>query len=177
MPDLWIEVDLDAVKHNYGQIVARLTGGAGLMAVVKADAYGLGAVEVARALQEEGCGSFAVTTIDEALILRQNGITGRILVLGPSDQRDWRTAVDADIELTVSQTEWISFLDEIASDAGKKAAIHLKLETGMGRTGFTAQQLQPLAELVKQSSHIKVEAPIPILPGCPTRPQLYAAAT
>jgi len=157
MPDLWIEVDLDAVKHNYGQIVARLTGGAELMAVVKADAYGLGAVEVARALQEEGCGSFAVTTIDEALILRQNGITGRILVLGPSDQRDWRTAVDADIELTVSQTEWISFLDEIASDAGKKAAIHLKLETGMGRTGFTAQQLQPLAELVKQSSHIKVE--------------------
>lgn len=157
MSDLWIEVDLDAVKHNYEQIAARLSGGAELMAVVKADAYGLGAVEVARVLQEEGCGSFAVTTIDEGLILRRNGITGRILVLGPSDQRDWRTAVEAGMELTVSQTEWIPFLDEIASAAGKKAAIHLKLETGMGRTGFIAEKLQPLAELLKESTHIKVE--------------------
>lgn len=156
MADFWIEVDLDAVIHNYKEIHSKLATGCRLMAVVKADAYGLGAVEVARALEEEGCEAFAVTTVAEAIILRQEGVTGRILVLGPSSAADWPQAIAERVELTVSQLNWISVLDEMAGQAGFKAPIHLKLETGMGRTGFTEQTLAELAEALLAASHLEV---------------------
>ncbi|NLI91107.1 MAG: alanine racemase [Peptococcaceae bacterium] len=156
MPDLWIEVDLDAVIHNFKQVISLLRPGAELMAVVKADAYGLGAVEVARALQEEGCSHFAVTTVDEALILRRQGITAKILVLGPSNQEDWPDVIEKDIELTVSQVESIYTLNQIASGIGKTAVIHLKLETGMGRTGFMPDKLVSLANSLKECAFIEV---------------------
>jgi len=156
MSDLWIEVDLDAVKHNYRQVLAKLTAGCTLMAVVKADAYGLGAVEIAKALEEEGCQDFAVTTVAEALILRQEGIKGRILVLGPSSPEDWPQAVSERIELTVSQLSWLETLDQMAGCQGTAAGIHLKLETGMGRTGFTEEQLEQLAKALHNSTHLEV---------------------
>ncbi|HHV64434.1 MAG TPA: alanine racemase [Peptococcaceae bacterium] len=156
MADLWIEVDLDAVIHNYQQIKAKLAPPCRLMAVVKADAYGLGAVEVAKALAEEGCEFFAVTTIAEALILRQEGLEGRILVLGPTSQEDWAEAVTQGIELAVSQLSWIPHLEEIAAQTGCKALLHLKLETGMGRTGFTGEQLTDLAAALQQAPNLEV---------------------
>lgn len=156
MTDLWIEVDLDAIVHNYKQIKTKLTPGCALMAVVKADAYGLGAVEVARALQQEGCEDFAVTTVPEALILRQEGITGRILVLGPSGIEDWPEAIVNRIELTVSQIYRLSDLNEIATRIGCEARIHIKLETGFGRTGFTGEQLSELAETLQGAKNIWV---------------------
>jgi alanine racemase len=156
MSNLWIEVDLDVVIQNYWQIKSRLTPGCTLMAVVKADAYGLGAVEVARALQEAGCNDFAVTTVAEALILRRQGIQGRILVLGPSGAEDWLEAITAGIELTVSQLIWLPALDEIASQLESKVLVQLKLETGMGRTGFTGDKLAQLAEFLGQASNIEI---------------------
>ncbi len=156
MSNLWIEVDLDGVIHNYKQIKSRLTPDCALMAVVKADAYGLGAVEVAKALQEEGCNDFAVTTVSEAAILCRQGITGRILVLGPSSPEDWAEAVTTGIELTVSQLSWIPALDEIASQLGNKALVQLKLETGMGLTGFTVEKIAELAEVLGQTSNIEI---------------------
>lgn len=156
MSNLWIEVDLDAVIHNFRQIKSKLTIGCALMAVVKADAYGLGAVEVAKTLQEEGCNDFAVTTVSEALILRQQGITGRILVLGPSSAEDWAEALAEGIELTVSQLSWIPVLDQLAIQSDLKAVIHLKLETGMGRTGFSEEELAGLTEALLAASQIEV---------------------
>lgn len=156
MADLWIEVDLDAVIHNYREIRSVLAPDCAVMAVVKADAYGLGAVEVAKALEEEGCKDFAVTTIAEALILRQEGIRGRILVLGPSSSEDWAEAITEGIELTVSQLPWLADLEEIAVQIGRQAMIQLKLETGLGRTGFTGDQLQELASALRSTSHLGV---------------------
>lgn len=156
MANLWIEVDLDAILYNYRQIIARLSPECKLMAVVKADAYGLGSVEVARTLQKEGCRDFAVTTVQEALLLRRQDIRGKILVLGPSSPEDWQEAIQEEIELTVSQISWISILDKLAEEAGVQAAIQLKLETGMGRTGFTEEQLDELAEGLQEASHLKV---------------------
>ena len=106
MSDLWVEVDLDEVKHNYRQVLSALAEGSQIMAVVKGDAYGLGAVEVSKTLQEEGCKAFAVTTVAEALTLREHGITETILVLGPSGPQDWLEAVTHRIQLTVSQLSW-----------------------------------------------------------------------
>lgn len=156
MSDLWIEVDLDAIKYNYRQITSGLSEGCRLMAVVKADAYGLGAVEIARSLQEEGCTAFAVTTISEALLLRAQQISGQILVLGPSSPEDWPVAVKENIELTMSQLDWIPVLDKLAAACGVKAKVQLKIETGMGRTGFTGEQLQELAALLAAASQLEV---------------------
>jgi len=156
MSDLWIEVDMDAIIHNYRQIVAGLSAKCRIMAVVKADAYGLGATEVARALQGEGCTAFAVTTIAEALLLRNQGIDGAILVLGPSSPEDWKAAIQARIELTISQLDWIPILDKLAEALGTKAGIQLKLETGMGRTGFTGDQMKELSEALREAPQLEV---------------------
>ncbi|MCM1565923.1 MAG: alanine racemase [Dehalobacter sp. 4CP] len=156
MSDLWIEVDMDAIIYNYRQIMAGLSAGCRLMAVVKADAYGLGAAEVAGALQGEGCTAFAVTTISEALLLRNQGVDGTILVLGPSSPEYWQAAIQAHIELTVSQLDWIPTLNKLAETLGTKAGIQLKLETGMGRTGFTGDQLQELAAALREAPQLEV---------------------
>ncbi|MGI5902138.1 MAG: alanine racemase [Desulfitobacteriia bacterium] len=156
MADLWIEIDLDAVKHNYRQVVSNLEPSCKVMAVVKADAYGLGAIEVARALEEEGCSTFAVTNISEAVVLRQGGIEGKILVLGPSSVEEWPLAVQQGLELTIAQLNLIPLLDEIAAQQGLRAGIHLKIETGFGRAGFTREMLPSLAEEIKKVSHLEV---------------------
>ncbi len=156
MSNLWIEVDLDAVKHNYHQIMARISERSTLMAVIKADAYGLGAVEVAKMLQDEGCNAFAVTTVSEALILRRHGVTGRILVLGPTTEEEWALSIDAEVELTVSQIDWIPKIDSIASKTHRNAIIHLKIETGMGRTGFSEDKLSDLALVLEKTSSIYI---------------------
>lgn len=156
MPNLWIEVDLDAVKHNYRQVTSVLSAECRIMAVIKADGYGMGAVEVARALQEEGCEAFAVTTVAEALNLRSHGIEDTILVLGPSGPEDWQAALTEEIELTVSQLVWIPDLEKIAEEKGRMAKIHLKLETGMGRTGFAGNVLEDLAQALHDSPHLIV---------------------
>ena len=156
MPDLWIEVDLDAIKHNYRQVASLLSPGCRIMAVIKADGYGMGAVQVARVLQEEGCGAFAVTTVAEALNLRSHGIESSILVLGPSGPEDWEAALTEGIELTVSRLAWISDLEKIAEEKGSSAKIHLKLETGMGRTGFTRSMLEDLARALHNSPCLTV---------------------
>ncbi|NLO97022.1 MAG: alanine racemase [Peptococcaceae bacterium] len=154
MPNLWIEIDLDAVKHNYRQIISKLAPGVTLMAVVKADAYGLGAVPVAQALEEEGCRAFAVTRVEEALLLREHGIEGEILVLGPSSPEEWPQALAQRINLTVSRLEWIAEINEVARQLEIKAGIHLKLETGLGRTGFTREMLPALCEALKAAPYL-----------------------
>jgi len=157
MADLWIEVDLDAVKHNYRQIISRLSTGCKVMAVVKADAYGLGAVEVSKSLEEEGCHNFAVTNISEALTLRREGIESSILVLGPTGSQDWSGAIAQNIEITVSRLDWIPLLNDIAAKEGKTAGIHLKIETGMGRTGFNGDDLQELAQALQEAPLLDVK--------------------
>lgn len=90
MSDAWIDINLDAIANNYGEVTQHLSPAARVMAVVKADAYGLGAVPVAQTLQKLGCPAFAVTTVEEGLILRQHGVEGIILVLGPHLRSKWR---------------------------------------------------------------------------------------
>lgn len=157
MADLWVEVDLDAVKHNYRQITSVLTTGSKVMAVVKGDCYGLGAVEVSKSLQEEGCKDFAVTTVDEALVLRENGIEETILVLGPSGPQEWPKAIENKIQLTVSQLDWILILEKIANEIGAEVKVQLKVETGMGRTGFNETIIEDLGKALHNAPHIVVE--------------------
>lgn len=157
MADLWIEVDLDAVKHNYRQVVSLLATGSQVMAVVKGDGYGLGAVEVSKALQEEGCQAFAVTTVAEALTLREHGIEETILVLGPSGSQEWTEAIKERIQLTVSQLDGIPILEKMAAETDTQIKIQLKVETGMGRTGFNETIIDDLVKALHKSPHVVVE--------------------
>jgi len=160
MAETWIEVDLDAVVENYQQILQNLTAGARCMAVVKADAYGLGAVEVAHALERAGCEAFAVTRVEEGLILREHGIEGLILVLGPTTLKEWPQAIEAQLQLTLSELSSIEALNKVCSDLESViptlVQVHLKIETGMGRTGFTFSELEAVTLGLEKAPHLEV---------------------
>jgi alanine racemase len=151
----WIEIDLDAILNNYQEIVSHLQPQSRLMAVVKADAYGIGAVEVARVLQDAGCEAFAVTTVAEGIILREHGIHAQILVLGPVLKDEMNEALQADLLLTLSSLEQVPDLEQTALALGKTARVHIKLETGMGRTGFFYENLGDLAQTLGECLQVK----------------------
>lgn len=159
MTGTWIEVDLDAVVRNYQEIIKHIHAKSRCMAVIKADAYGLGAVEVAHALARVGCEAFAVTRVEEGLILREHGIEGIILVLGPTTREEWPKAIAARLQLTISDLSSISELNEICADMAAESPtqvqVHLKVETGMGRTGFQFSELEELALLLKKAPHLQ----------------------
>ena len=156
MSDLWIDIDLDAIISNYQEVSARLQPGCRCMAVVKADAYGLGAVPVAQALEKAGCQAFAVTKVEEGLILRRYGVSGIILVLGPSSPEDWPEAIRAGLHLTVADIVGMEGIAEAAYEQDSQAGIHIKIETGMGRTGFVPADIPNLAAALQRSANVRV---------------------
>ncbi|MBP1760144.1 MAG: alanine racemase [Firmicutes bacterium] len=156
MAGTWIEVDLDSLVSNYQEVIKHLHPESRCMAVVKADAYGLGAVQVAHALEQVGCEAFAVTKVEEGLILREHGVEGLILVLGPSTQEEWPKAIMAQLQLTISELSSITKLNQVCLDLHKDVSVHLKLETGMGRTGFRLTELEALTLALASAPQLKV---------------------
>ncbi|SCW64849.1 alanine racemase [Ruminococcaceae bacterium YRB3002] len=133
-----VEIDLDALRHNYDEIRRITSPDADVMAVVKADAYGHGAVRCARVLVEAGASYLCVATIGEAIQLREAGITARILILGYTDPLSFADVVKYDIDQAVYDYEAAKDLSDEAVKQGKDVRIHIKLDTGMGRLGFIA---------------------------------------
>lgn len=130
----WAEVDLGAIEHNYREICAYAK--APVLCVVKADAYGHGAVPVAKRLQEIGAPYFAAATVPEAVELRENGITSPILILGYVDAADMDDIARFGITAPVYDRETAQLLSEAAVRTGKQITVHYKLDTGMTRLGF-----------------------------------------
>lgn len=130
----WAEIDLDAITGNFAAARRRLPDGMKLLAVIKADAYGHGAAEIAREL-EPYADFFAVAAADEAAELRLSGIKTPILILGYLPHGDYPFAVEYDIRLTVFTYEDAKILSECAAKCGKKAKVHIAADTGMGRIG------------------------------------------
>ncbi len=153
--DTWVEVSLDAIKHNVGQYKNLIGKSVNLMAVVKADGYGHGAVQVAEAVLQAGADYLAVALLDEALQLRGAGISAPILVLGYTPIRSIKEAILFDVELTVFT---LDVLDEIifqAEQLQKPVSIHLKVDTGMSRIGVqSAEEALKLAEKAVSSSFV-----------------------
>ena len=131
----YAKIDLGAIRSNILEEKKLLTPGTRLMAVVKADAYGHGAIQVARTLSDFVCG-FGVAVIEEALILRAARIDQMILILGFTGTQWFEDVVRHDISQTIYNYEMAAQLDSIASMLGMKAKIHIKVDTGMGRLGF-----------------------------------------
>ena len=132
----WAEVNLDSLGFNYYNIRKHVGSGTKIMSVIKSNGYGHGCLEIARKLLQCGTDCFAVACGDEALVLRNNGITIPILILGytPYDMTD--ELLNADITFTVFDIEFAKELSKRASCLNKIAKIHIKLDVGMGRIGF-----------------------------------------
>jgi alanine racemase len=133
----WLEIDRDAISHNTAQILRTLKPGCDLMAVIKADGYGHGAVTVAEAASAGGATSFGVATLAEGIELRQAGIAAPILVLGNLQQpEEFRCCQHWDLNPTISSLRQGLIASNVAVTGGKPMGGHLKLDTGMARLGI-----------------------------------------
>jgi alanine racemase len=128
-------VDLDAIRHNMEAMKLNLKPGTKMIGVVKSDGYGHGSVPVALAIDSYVWG-YAVATAEEGVILRKHGITKPILVLSVVPYDGYQLLVDYDISSAVFQLKKAMRLSELAEKAGKKAVVHLALDTGMSRIGY-----------------------------------------
>ena len=132
----WAEISLPNIRHNYEAIRAALPEGCRFLGVVKADAYGHGALPVSRLLQEAGADYLAVSCLDEALELRRGGITMPILILGHTPPEYTGLLIEEDLTQTVSALAKAKEYSAAARELGKTLRVHIKLDTGMSRLGF-----------------------------------------
>lgn len=146
---VYAQIDLNALRYNLKQNMDHVGDKVKVMAIVKTDAYGHGAVHVAKALNEEGVYGFAVATVEEAMELRKAGLQNSILVLGHVFFRDLPEAITNHILLTVDNLVDAKRISEIAVAMQTTARIHIKVDTGMGRLGFqpTEESKQQILEI------------------------------
>jgi len=132
----WAEINLDALTHNYEEIRTIVGPDVRILGVVKADAYGHGSVECAKTLCDAGVDMLAVAFIDEAIALRQGGITEEILLLGYTPETAIPELIRWDVTPGVYQMAFAKALAEHCQEAGITHPVHVKVDTGMGRIGF-----------------------------------------
>lgn len=145
---VWAEIDLDAIAYNMKNI-KKLAKDREIIAVVKADCYGHGSVDVAPTLLENGASRLAVAVLTEGIELRKNNIKAPIMILGYTPISVGVDLINYDVEQTVYDLEYARELSRIALKLNKKAKVHIALDTGMGRIGFL-----PNKDSVKDVSEI-----------------------
>lgn len=145
-----IDVDLDAISHNLQAIAGHV--GVPVMGIVKANAYGHGLVPVARHLVAQGVGQLGVAFVEEGIALRQAGIKAPILVLGGIFGPQVARFLEHDLEITVSSLDKLRQVEAAAQAAGRKAMVHLKVDTGMERIGVHSESAGPLIEAAVASA-------------------------
>lgn len=146
----WAEVSLDNIGYNLQEIKKSLDSEIKICCVVKADAYGSGAVQVAKYLEKQNVDFLSVARIEEALELRKNNIKLPILCMGYIDISMIKEAIINNISLTVYNVNYAKEVDRFASLLNKKANIHVKIDSGMSRLGFLAlESIEPIKEIYK----------------------------
>ena len=131
----WLEIDMDNLKYNLNKI-KELVHGTNVLGVIKANSYGFGAIEIAKELSKFGIEIFGVASLEEAMELREGGIEEEILILGSLFNDEIEIAAEKKFQITVSSMRQIEFLESNKIDA----EIHIKIDTGMGRLGFTPSE-------------------------------------
>ena len=145
----WVEINLNNLDFNIKNIKAKI-GGREMIGVIKADAYGHGSVKVAEVLIENGCKTFAVATLHEAVTLREAGAKEEIIILGLTPDMYASTIADYDITPVVCNSENAAAFDAAAKAAGKTVKGLLAVDTGMGRIGYLADETDYAIEDVKK---------------------------
>ncbi|MBV9707239.1 MAG: alanine racemase [Chloroflexi bacterium] len=148
----WVEVDLNAIANNTQRIKALVGSRVQVLVSLKADAYGHGAVRVARTTLHNGASMLGVATVSEATPLRQAGITAPILVFGYVPPWQMREAVRQDVTVTLYTLEPAQALSRAALALGKSVKVHVKVDTGMGRLGVRYEQLHEVVTLLREVS-------------------------
>lgn len=155
----WAEVSLSALRHNFRVVQNHVGQGVTICAVVKCNAYGHGVEECAPALQQAGATWFGVTSTDEGIVLRESGITARILVMCGLYPGEEEEALRHSLTPAVFRLEQVEALARAATRLGltERAPIHLKIDTGMGRLGLPLAALPAFAEGVQRLPQIDFE--------------------
>jgi len=141
LPVTRAEIDLGAIAHNVTAIKGLLDRRTRLMAVVKADAYGHGASQVARTALAHGADYLSVARLNEALQLRQDGLMTPILLFGYAGADDVEMLIENDITASLGSLESALVMNQAAERLGRRLKVHVKVDTGMGRLGFQAREL------------------------------------
>ena len=142
---VYTKINLDNIQKNIQTVRDRFHDEMIILGIVKANAYGHGAVETAKALVEFGAGMLGVAAIDEALELRESGITAPILILGQIFRQDYAAAIENDITCTVIDIVTAQGLSQKAKELDKTAKVHIKIDTGMGRMLYFSSMRVPFA--------------------------------
>ena len=153
----WAEIDLDAIRHNVHALRGVLVPPAQLMVVVKANAYGHGAVEVARAAASAGAWGFGVATVDEGEELRRAGLSQPVVLLDLTMPDEAARIVELDLAAGVADLDAARALSRAATSSGRTARLHLKIDTGMGRAGCAPADAPPLARTMADLPGVALE--------------------
>lgn len=157
--DTWAEINLSAIKHNVSHMKDHIGQNVQLMAVVKANAYGHGDIEVTRAALKAGADVLAVAFLDEAISLRNKGIKAPILVLGAVPAEYVKVAVRYNVIMTAYSIDWLrDVTNMMKGQMGQPIRFHLKIDSGMNRLGVkTIEQVNEVKKLVSEHSYLQLE--------------------
>ena len=153
----WTEIDLGKLRRNLQLIRRDLPSAVKLLAVVKDEAYGHGALDVARVAVEEGAWGFGLSTLEEAMHLREGGITAPLLLLGERQEAELEWCVAHDLTVCVNEPHAVRKLAKIAAEFGKQVPVHVKIHTGMSRYGVRWDEALPLIEKIVAEKSLLLE--------------------
>lgn len=153
----WTEIDLGRLRRNLQLIRCNLPDGVKFMAVAKDEAYGHGALDVARIALEEGASCLGLSTLEEALALRDAGIKAPLLLLGERQEEELPWCVAHNLTVCVNEPNTVRKLARVAAAAGKRVPVHVKIHTGMSRYGVRWTEALDLIELICSEKSLLLE--------------------
>lgn len=154
---VWLEINLDAIAHNVRTIKGIVGRNTQIIAVVKANAYGHGAVEVSQTALENGVAILAVGVVEEGIILRKAGIKAPILICGLTLEDQLEPLLSYNLTPTICDLQILEALSEVAGENGKTIGIHIKIDTGMGRLGVSPPKTLNFVKKISKMRNIKIE--------------------
>jgi len=152
----WAEIYLDRLANNF-KFIKKTVGKKKIMAAIKADAYGHGAIEVAKTLQELGVDMFGVASIEEGIELRLSGIRTKIVILSPVMDEQVEECIEYNLIPTISELAFFERLNKKLMHYRKPLLVHIEVDTGMTRTGFPYDKTIDALKRILSSPYIKIE--------------------
>lgn len=152
----FLEIDMAALRHNFTQI-KNLVPDAKMLCIVKGNAYGHGSEKMALLFQELGADYLGVAIPEEGVELRRAGVTIPILVLSAIADKQIAVCLDHDLSITAPSDERLELIEQVAAEKQKRAKVHIKIDTGMGRIGVNWERVEKLIDPIKKAQHIDFE--------------------